>query len=221
MSWNPRPVLQSYSAYSSELAKLNALHVTSPKAPDNIFFQIQPIDGRFAPMDDGLSWPAIWSQYRLARRYERGLHFVREESHRIYRLNTLQDFESKLGSENPIPGNAGLIWAELEVSKSTVGKIASLLFRPPALRIEILTSQGKWEGYRFIPRVGAAGFLISPLITSTDDFADVTRNIELGHRAPGNARAFRIIQEESLISAYHDSIKVKLKTLDFDYSKSP
>src|SRR5262249_9336523 len=50
--WNyrPRPIFQSYTAYTETLAKLNAEFLKGDKAPDYILFEIAPIDGRFPAM---------------------------------------------------------------------------------------------------------------------------------------------------------------------------
>lgn len=63
--WNPRPIFQSYAAYLPSLARLNRNHLLSENAPDNILFTLEPIDGRLPTLEDGLSWPAFMSHYRV------------------------------------------------------------------------------------------------------------------------------------------------------------
>jgi len=36
--WNPRPIFQSYSAYTPSLAQLNKEHLLASNAPDHLFF---------------------------------------------------------------------------------------------------------------------------------------------------------------------------------------
>lgn len=62
--WNPRPVLQSYSAYTPALAWANRDHLQGPAAPDTIFFRAETIDGRLPALDDGPSWFALLEHYR-------------------------------------------------------------------------------------------------------------------------------------------------------------
>src|SRR5260364_219639 len=57
--WSPRPVIQSHGAYTPKLARLNELHLLSERAPNNIVFKVEPIDGRLASLEDGLSWPIL------------------------------------------------------------------------------------------------------------------------------------------------------------------
>jgi hypothetical protein len=61
----PRPVFQSFSAYTPTLAALNAEHLRSPRAADNVLFDIESIDGRLPAMDDGRSWAPLWARYAL------------------------------------------------------------------------------------------------------------------------------------------------------------
>jgi hypothetical protein len=66
LAWSPRPVLESYSAYTPALARLDADHLTGAAAPDNVFFRPDPIDYRLPALEDGLSWPALLSLYMPA-----------------------------------------------------------------------------------------------------------------------------------------------------------
>src|SRR5260363_363859 len=61
--WSPRPVIQSHGAYTPKLARLNELHLLSERAPNNIVFKVEPIDGRLASLEDGLSWPILIYNY--------------------------------------------------------------------------------------------------------------------------------------------------------------
>jgi len=47
LQYDPRPIIQSYSVYAPELAELNAAHLRSTHAPDNILFDINPLNNNF------------------------------------------------------------------------------------------------------------------------------------------------------------------------------
>jgi hypothetical protein len=51
MDYRPRPVFQSYLAFTTPLAQLNADFLAGPQAPDNILFDINAIDTRYPPPD--------------------------------------------------------------------------------------------------------------------------------------------------------------------------
>ncbi len=69
--WDPRPVFQSYAAYTPFLAELNAAHLAGPSRPQTLLFRVAAIDGRFPALDDGPSWLSILSSYRLLTRQNR------------------------------------------------------------------------------------------------------------------------------------------------------
>jgi len=62
--WSPRPVFQSYAAYSPWLAEKNKQYLLGVSAPDNIIFRIEPLDDRFPSLEDGASWPILLSHYK-------------------------------------------------------------------------------------------------------------------------------------------------------------
>src|SRR5262249_17890640 len=62
-AWRPRPVLQSYCAYTPYLSQLDQEHLASGHAADNILFRVETIDDRFPTMDDGMSWPVLLTKY--------------------------------------------------------------------------------------------------------------------------------------------------------------
>ena len=55
MNWKPRPVFQSYTAYTPFLLEANAQFYRSDNAPEFVLFKLQPIDNRFPPLEDGLA----------------------------------------------------------------------------------------------------------------------------------------------------------------------
>jgi hypothetical protein len=62
--WQPRPVLQSYTAYTSRLAQIDRSHLESNEAAANIFMRIETIDHRLPALADGSSWPVLLARYR-------------------------------------------------------------------------------------------------------------------------------------------------------------
>src|SRR5262249_37075281 len=68
VEWSPRPIIQSYSAYEPKLADINANHLSSSSAPLHVFFDVSPIDGRLAALEDGKSWPLLLSRYHIVGR---------------------------------------------------------------------------------------------------------------------------------------------------------
>jgi hypothetical protein len=68
LHWQPLPVFQSYTAYTSGLDRVNADAVNSSRAPQRILDAAGgAIDGRYAPFDDPLTTRAILCRYAELR----------------------------------------------------------------------------------------------------------------------------------------------------------
>ena len=66
LKWDPIPVLQSYSAYTSGLDTLDASFLESSRAPQRILFEGPgTIDGRVGPFDQGQTYRAMLCHYRV------------------------------------------------------------------------------------------------------------------------------------------------------------
>jgi hypothetical protein len=65
LDWDPLPVLQSYSAYTTALDRLDADSIASRHAPQRILFQAGPEpDDRVTSFDEGMTSRAILCRYR-------------------------------------------------------------------------------------------------------------------------------------------------------------
>ncbi len=60
-----RPIPESYSAWTPQVAALNAAHFAREDRPKNVFFIVTAIDNRL-PSLDSLSWP-LWLSFSEIR----------------------------------------------------------------------------------------------------------------------------------------------------------
>lgn len=174
MAWSPRPVFQSYAAYTGGLAELNARHLTGPRAPDVVLLSIDPLDDRLASMEDGLSWPALLSGYAahsLTGGWAGGwavLHRRPADQERPVTMTPVTRGEFALGEAIPLP--AGPVWARVTVRPTLFGRLASIAFRPARIAITLDMPDGRRVIRRLLPDVAPAGFLVSPFVQDTAGF---------------------------------------------------
>jgi len=172
--WNPRPVFQSYSAYTPTLASLNEQHLRGHDAPDWVLFDLQSIGGRLPALDDGVSWPALMDNYTFVS-YDgkfvllRRLPVIQASSE----YNSVFSQKCKSGSTIALPATSGLLFAEIDLKPTLAGQVLIALFNPPELRITIGLQNGKTIRYRTVSNMMRTGFLLSPLVGSTRDFASL------------------------------------------------
>lgn len=170
--WSPRPIFQSYSVYTSRLAKLNELHLRSKKAPDNIIFRLEPIDGHLPALEDGYSWPTIINNYSVVKLENDFLYLKKRPSaHQHIFIKEIYNGEHRFGEIVNFTETKHPLYAEINISPTVLGIIRAFLFKPPLLSISINLNNGTQKSYRLISTMAKLRFLISPLVESTQDFA--------------------------------------------------
>lgn len=169
--WNPRTVFQSYSAYTPELAEMNNAHLIGEGAPDNLFFQVQPIDGRYPSLEDGRSWPTILKNYTPAGLSAHHLILKRQATSPVLLPEPVARSRHKFGEVVNVPRDHGPLFVRIKFEKSLVGELANLLLKSAFLTISVTLDDGTVKGYRLVAGMTEAGFLLSPLVSSAKDFA--------------------------------------------------
>jgi len=167
----PRPIFQSYSAYTSKLAEMNAARLRSDRAADNILFDVWTIDGRFTPQDDSLSWLELLSRYDVKRMTDRYILMEKSVTPRQYELTSIGETLAKFGEAIEIPPmSSGPVWVTIDVPRSLYGKTVAVLYRPASVSLNVLTRSGAMYGGRLLPAVARGGFLLSPVVENRPSF---------------------------------------------------
>lgn len=211
LEWAPRPVLQSYSAYTPSLAAADAAFLAGPKAPQNILFSVQPIDNRLAALEDGPSWPGLLSRYEFADlRGDMAILRRRETSAPEPIAKTpITSGSFHLGEMMALPSGTAPVWARIGVSLTTLGKLVSAIFRPPILMITYRFTDGQQQAFRYIPGMGAAGFLASPVVTSTHDFVSLTLPTADTYLAGKRPQSFTISSDQGTGLLWNETVSVQ------------
>jgi hypothetical protein len=170
----PRPVMQSYKAYTPELAALNASHLRSDRAPASILFQNIAIDGQFPSLQDGPSWPELLTRYDVRAVDWPHVLLQRSAEPRGWRLAPLSEAWPRFEEAVAVPPATNCpIWAQIEVSKTQLGVLVSALYKPPILSLNLSTANGLNLSYRLVSGMARAGFLLSPVIGDSQSFASL------------------------------------------------
>jgi hypothetical protein len=171
LNYAPRPVFQSYSAYTPYLARLNESYFLGANAPDFVIFRLDYIDGRLPMMEDALALVALLKLYRPVLS-ERGFLLLRRD-----RKETADPVQAlagaipaALGTEVPIGGGGATTLAFIHIDLNAFGRIYTLLFREPALYITQSTASGEKQRHRLVRPTAASGFVVSPMIESNNDW---------------------------------------------------
>ena len=173
-TWAPRPITQSYSAYTPELAELNLRHLQGAAAPDNILFRVEPIDGRLPSLEDGLSWPALIDGYSLLK-LDGQSAYLRKRTRDNKDVSGVEDdfynARPELGEEVSLPESNNPLFARIEITPTLLGRVLGALYKLPELHITMRLRDGRVTNYRVISNMMKTNFLISPLVKNTEEFA--------------------------------------------------
>jgi hypothetical protein len=205
MKWSGRPVPQSYSAYTPGLDQIDAQHLLSKAAPDNIFFTIGPIDARLASLEDSGSWPIFLINYQIVGREYGLIHLVKAASDEP-RISRLADVDGALNSAIAVPEALGPVTASIEIRKTLLGSAALAAFKLPQLFIELTLNTGEVVRNRYIVPMGQSGFVVSPYVGSDEDFV----RLAAGDLSTKRVSSIRIIAPE--IGIWKKAIRVSFST---------
>ena len=177
LTWSPRPILQSYAAYTSELAELNASHFYGPDSPNNVFFSVNPIDYRFPSLEDGSSWIPLLQNYRLVGHDGTWLHLARRENGKtdLPKLRYLSTSSSSIDTKIVLPQlpHDEALFVNLRFNGSLKYKLSQAFFKPPEVWLTASLTDGSEVSYRFVPSAGESACLLYPMVGSTVDFGQL------------------------------------------------
>ena len=173
LNWHPRPVFQSYSAYTSALFELNRRFYAGDDAPQYVWLRPNALDQRFSPGEDG---PV---QQLLLRRYEPvllELEFLllrrkAEEPEPPEREIVLETTLGR-GEVLDLRGIEGeSLVLELDVQPSFATRLRTLLYQAQPLWLEFqFEGSPDWHKSRLVPAALQAGTLVRPFLQSNDQW---------------------------------------------------
>jgi hypothetical protein len=173
-NWHPRPVFQSYTAYTPELLRLNADFFRSDAAPEYVLCHLITVDDRLVAMEDSLALLEILRRYYpvvaerefvLFRRVPPGSETFAPLSNLVCRRTIHFDEDVSL---DDLPGEYQLM--SLRIAPSASGRAWGAVFKRDRLYLELRTASGSKSQRRLVPSMAGEGFLINPLVASTADF---------------------------------------------------
>ncbi|WP_321941314.1 hypothetical protein [Paraburkholderia tropica] len=206
LPWSGRPVIQSYSTYRPQLDQINAGHLTGSAAPENILFSIGAIDNRLPSLEDALSWGVFLTDYSIVGKQIGYIQMKRTLPPRTAISTPLLDTDAQTNEAIPVPPNDGITIARIRLRPTLVGQAVLAAYKLPQVYIQITLTTGRTVKYRYIPEMGTTGFVLSPLVTSNDDFVAMAAG---QHGA--SVKEIRLISSSNLL--WKKNIHVTMDTL--------
>lgn len=218
ISYRPRPIIQSYSVYTPFLNELNAAHLRTDKAAQNIIFDAGTIDNRYTSLEDSLSWPELLTRYDVQQVEFPFILLAKSEHPRQFKRTPLEEATIQFGETFRLPATSNtVLWAEIEVDPTPIGSLISALFKPPELLLETTHADGKSHAHRFVPGIARAGFVLSPFVKDCTSFATLQSSNWPAELKLDAVTAFSIAPTDGAhqVASYRNTIHVRLYQLDF------
>lgn len=181
LRYSPRPVFESYLAWTRALAELNADHLRGPAAPAWLWVGVGSIDERLPLLDDAPSWLEMLSRYELVNENPEHLLLRRRATRRPVAVRPLRTITARFGERLTI-NDQTVLWASVIARRTLSSRLRSLLGRPQPLWLEITSAGGERSGWRVSTDLLEGGFLLSPHVSTTADLrrllsGDVTNRV--------------------------------------------
>jgi len=172
LNWQPRPVFQSYVAYTPWLDKKNAVFFNSPKSPKFIIWdvknrlsEVESIDGRYLLNDEPLTIYQIINRYRLIYRGKNIVLFEKSFTHHLKEPRLIAYEKSQWGKWIKVPFiGHGITRARINVSRKFIGSLKRFLYKEEEFFIEYKLEDGDIKKYRLVIDNAVSGVWINPFI---------------------------------------------------------
>jgi hypothetical protein len=172
--WNPRPMFQSFESFTPFLARVNEQHLRGLDAPGWVLFELETMDDHLPSLDDGMSWPALLDNYTFVT-YD-GSFVIMQKKHVTHATSSYDDVyreTCKTGATVALPETDGLLFAEVDLKPTLLGRLLIAFYKPPQLYIDLGLGDGTSRRYRVISNMMTTGFVVSPLVRNTEEFASL------------------------------------------------
>ena len=175
LDYLPRPVFQSYAAYSASLMRVNDNFYHSERAPQFVLATLEPIDDRFPPLEDALVLRDLLVDFRL-RGTEGGFLVLERKSTEVPHLRLVAQGALGPGEKLDLQsyGDTNL-WLEIVAPAALPGRVRQFAYQLAPLRLEVALAASEQTNMVFrAPGVMmAAGFVASPLLTNDRDLLNL------------------------------------------------
>jgi hypothetical protein len=179
LHWDPVPVLQGYSAYTSYLDELDGRFLGSARAPDYVLYRPGTIDGRNPVWDPPTAFEAMLCHYAATGESDGWLVLTRvtDRCGPPHLIDGVTAHFGQVVRVPPAPGPGEMVVATFSIRAPLAAEVEGLLLKPPM--VQLTADQ---TTYRFITG------------TAPDDHVLSVPTAKLGYPASAAPPAVRRVQ---------------------------
>jgi len=179
LDWQPRPVIQSYSNYTTSLDRVTSKHFLKENAPETLIFGphiTHSIDGRYGLFDEPETFRTVLLNYEPVARNDSFLVLERKQQVIEPVLTFISNYDVKIGEIITIPflDNA-YVFMKIDWGGGyhIFGRFVNFLFQTNRPYIELILNDGRKISHRFVHNVAKNGLFVSKYISDPGNLQNV------------------------------------------------
>ncbi len=172
LNWSPRPIFQSYNAYTKELDSMNAKHFEENNPPKFIIFSYKTLDRRYPIFDEPNTFRNVLCNYEHIDSYNEFIILQYDQTaSNCTRYEEIKSLNAKIGEPINIPNfKNGYLFAHIDLDYSYYGKLKNTIYKSSPAYIKFELTDGNYsKKYRFIPDTAANGIFVSKYVRNIRD----------------------------------------------------
>jgi hypothetical protein len=170
LNFLPRPVFQSYTAYTKELEEMNFNHYNSKeKSPEFVLYEYIAIDQRYPLFDEPKVNLCLLKNYTPveAFNFQQRKFILLQKSKDFKPLKLEKIKEYAMMTESPLVPKKDIFY-EIGIYNSLAGSLVSIINHAPELSLEIKTNTS--SEYRTGKKLLESGVFLEQKVNTTQDF---------------------------------------------------
>jgi hypothetical protein len=169
LRYNPRPVIQSYTAYDAYLDKLNEAKYVSSSAPDYVIYTPGDIDERYPLSIEPRTRQTLLTHYQVIEETAGYLLFKRRQQPIAAMENVNEPKAGRIGEFIALDNAEGLQYLSADIDYSLLGSLARTFYQPPLLGVTVEFEDGEQRVYRAIKPLFNDQVLMNPFFDTVQD----------------------------------------------------
>lgn len=179
LNWMPRPVIQSYAAYTPWLDNLNAIHFESNDAPEYILWELQEdsktdefgdVDNRYLLNDEPQTIYQIFRNYDIINKDRSMLVLERSDNINLKDPVILKTEQAVWNTWIKVPDvDDGILRARMLCRGNLLRIIRTFLYKDASFFIDYKLEDGRILKYRIVPETAKDGIWINPMLLNVSD----------------------------------------------------
>ena len=149
LQWDPRPIFESYQAYTPFLDELNAFHFNSSLAPDYVLYTLESIDNRYPIFDEPATFRALLCNYDFIGA-DGPFIILQRVGYHCNAPVSISETTAKFAQTIVTPRSDGYLFVRISVDYSLLGKLENFVYKGPLVYIRLGYEDGTYGIFRFI-----------------------------------------------------------------------